>query len=132
MPGKLWHRARMHDRRTAARANQSKFDWGYRPTSNIGHQTSNIPSPSRTPLGLQKHRTHGLDDRHRLLPARRRLCAIEASAEDVARWHRLQILELGPERKDRRGIFFLLAFVHHLEGIKAVGLIDLLRVPLCI
>jgi len=35
--------------------------------TNIKHQTSNIPSPSRTPLDFQKHRTLGLDHGYRLL-----------------------------------------------------------------
>jgi len=38
-------------------------------TSNIKHQTSNICSSPRTPLDFQKHRTRGLDDGYRLLPA---------------------------------------------------------------
>src|ERR1051326_1574458 len=128
MPGKLRHCASMHDRRTAARAAQSKFNRRSAPKSNVKsadgrirrgeHQTSKVASPARTPFDLQEHRTRRLDARYRLLPARRRIRTIDASAKNVAQRHHQQGQELWPARPRRSWLLLRFEMELHQVGRK--------------
>src|SRR5207245_2051213 len=99
----------------------------YKPEIRNPKSETKLPSPARTPLNLQKHRMHGLDNGYRLLLARRRLRTVEASPHHVAQGHCQQGQKLRPARPRRRRVFVRIEVELHQTGRKTAGLFDLQR-----
>ena len=91
--------------------------------------TARSPTPSpRAPSDFQKHRARGLDQRHRLLPARRRLRAAEEGAVKMSRADIVNEVKNSGLARPRRRRFSLRREVElHQARREEAGLSDLQR-----